>query len=76
MVRRNSVLVIHGSISTRLRFISVIYGSRKQKTRALMVLNILPKLNTIFFFFYYARFKTIFFKYDAVFFGIMSAGMT
>ena len=75
MVRRNSVLVIHGSISTRLRFISVIYGSRKQKTRALMVLDILPKLNTIFFF-YYARFKTIFFKYDAIFFGIMSAGMT
>ena len=68
-------MVIHGSISTRLRFISVIYGSRKQKTRALMVLDILPKLNTILFF-YYARFKTIFFKYDAVFFGIMSAGMT
>ena len=40
-----------------------------------MVLDILPKLNTILFF-YYARFKTIFFKYDAVFFGIMSAGMT
>ena len=40
-----------------------------------MVLDILPKLNTIFFF-YYARFKTIFLKYDAVFFGIMSAGMT